>query len=243
MRSTLSMKWKAALTAGLATAAIALAGLVQAQQSPAQAPPPPPADAPDSAPIDATPAGQSRARLGVNLSDNHQGKVWIRSVDPGSAADIAGLRANDQFVALDEQKIFTYLDVIRYVNMKGAGDDVAVYIRRNGKPAMLTASLGSEYADPESDAKFTEFPGGTRQTKFTDPAVDPTAPTPGDLGSNGPATPWRYRNVNGQWFFYSPAGQWMTWSNNRWVMARNGFPTDIPSPADMDVGAQMRFRR
>ena len=65
--------------------------------------------------------------LGITLSDNTQGKVWIRSVDANSGADEAGLRPNDQIVALDEKQINTYLDVVRYVNTKGASDDVTVY--------------------------------------------------------------------------------------------------------------------
>jgi membrane-associated protease RseP (regulator of RpoE activity) len=117
---------------------------------------------------------QEHARLGVTLSDNTQGKVWIKTVEPSSGADEAGLRPNDQIVALDDTKINTYLDVIRYVNQKGASDDVAVYIRRNGRPGMLTAALGSEYAGA-STGQMTEYPGNVRQRSYSAP-VPPTVP-------------------------------------------------------------------
>ena len=117
---------------------------------------------------------QEHARLGVALSDNSQGKVWIKNVEPDSGADEAGLRPNDQIVALDDVKINTYLDVIRYINQKGASDDVAVYIRRNGRPGMLTAALGSEYAASTS-GQLSEYPGNVRQRSYSAP-LPPTVP-------------------------------------------------------------------
>lgn len=121
------------------------------------APPISPAAASAESSADAIP--QSRASLGITMSDNKQGKVWIRSVLPGSGADQAGLRANDQIMALDNHEIFTYLDVIRLVNLKGASDDMQVHILRNGKPGMLTASLGSEHTS-NPQGTFTEYPTG-----------------------------------------------------------------------------------
>lgn len=102
----------------------------------------------------------SRAQLGVTMADNGQGKVWIRTILPNSAAARVGLWPNDQIVALDDHEVRTYLDVIRYVNNKGASDTVAVHIMRNGLPCMLTAALGSQYATPPSPNLETEFPGG-----------------------------------------------------------------------------------
>jgi membrane-associated protease RseP (regulator of RpoE activity) len=132
---------------------------------------------PSGAPDPIVSSRQERARLGVALSDNSQGKVWIRSIEPNSGADEAGLRANDQILALDEQKINTYLDVVRYVNQKGASDDVVVYILRNGRRGMLTASLGSEYAGATT-GQVTEYPGNVRQRSFAPPAPPPVPQRP-----------------------------------------------------------------
>ncbi len=162
------VRWSSLIgTALLAT--ISTAPSVSAQERPGFAPRP--------APVASDPIVSSRqehARLGVTLSDNTQGKVWIKTVEPNSGADEAGLRPNDQIVALDDTKINTYLDVVRYINQKGASDDVAVYIRRNGRPGMLTASLGSEYAAPAS-GQITEYPGNVRQRSYSAP-VPPTVP-------------------------------------------------------------------
>ncbi len=138
------------------------------------------AAAPTAAPVAQAPepntSGRSEhARLGITLSDNTQGKVWVRSVDRNSAADDCGLRPNDQIIALDDKKIETYLDVVRYINNKGASDDVTVYFRRNGRPGMLTASLGSEYAGPSSGS-VTEYPGNVKQRSYSTPAI-PGGPT------------------------------------------------------------------
>jgi membrane-associated protease RseP (regulator of RpoE activity) len=106
--------------------------------------------------------GQERANLGVTLSDNNGGKVWIRAVHKGSPADEAGLRPNDQIVAIDEKPVQTYLDVIRIINSKGASDDVRIDLRRNGRPGMLTAALGSQYSGVPTGS-YTQFPASETQ--------------------------------------------------------------------------------
>jgi hypothetical protein len=106
--------------------------------------------------------GTERASLGVTLSDNNGGKVWIRSVQKGSAADEAGLRANDQITGIDGKPVQTYLDVIRLVNQKGASDDIRIDLLRNGRPGMLTASLGSQYTGVPTGS-YTQFPATETQ--------------------------------------------------------------------------------
>jgi hypothetical protein len=211
-----------------------IGGFVQAQ-----APTPPAGVVPDQLPPNALGkeySGQERASLGVTLSDNTQGKVWIRAVEPRSAADIAGLRPNDQLTALDARPVATYLDVIRYVNQKGASDDIVVHLIRNGKPGMLTASLGAQYGAPNSGATFTDYPGSGQQAGPQDNATpNSDAPAPVVAGTNvegnaivaqGNPNAWRYVQRNGQWWYYAPNNQWMTYSNGAWTNynAGNGTP-------------------
>jgi membrane-associated protease RseP (regulator of RpoE activity) len=157
--------------AGWLLASASLVGSASAQFAPIDNRP---VNLPAGAPDPIVSSRQEHARLGVTLSDNSQGKVWIKAVEPESGADEAGLRPNDQIVALDDTRINTYLDVVRYINQKGASDDVAVYIRRNGRPGMLTAALGSEYARP-SGGQVSEYPGNVRQRSYSAPAP-PTVP-------------------------------------------------------------------
>ena len=135
--------------------------------------------------------------------------MCVKSVVSVSAADLAGLRPNDQIVSVDEKKIETYLDVIRHVNHKGASEDVTITILRHGKPAMLTASLGSEYANPNPAPTYTEFPSAGRQMTNYRAASG----TPDAAGQAPPQNPdqWRYRWYNGAWWYYGP--------NNQWVLA------------------------
>jgi hypothetical protein len=204
-----------------------ISGLAQGQQP---APLPPAGVVPDQLPPNALGTdyrGPERASLSVTLSDNTQGKVWIRAVEPGSAADIAGLRPNDQLTALDARPVATYLDVIRYVNQKGASDDIAVHLIRNGKPGMLTASLGAQYGAPNLGSTFTDYPGSAPQTTGVrgNSVPNPGAPAPIVAGTNvqgnavvgqGNSNAWRYQLRNGQWWYYTPNNQWMTYSNGAW---------------------------
>ena len=83
MRRTFKMTWTASL---LGLAATQLASTAGAQGPPVPAPVAATAAAPD--PI--VSSRQEHARLGVALSDNSQGKVWIKSIERNSSADEAG---------------------------------------------------------------------------------------------------------------------------------------------------------
>lgn len=109
--------------------------------------------------------GAERANLGVTLSDSNSGKVWIRAVHPGSPADQAGLRANDQIVSIDGKIVQTYLDVIRLVNQKGASDNIQIQFLRNGLPGMLTAALGAQYSGLPAGT-YAHFPATETESGY-----------------------------------------------------------------------------
>jgi membrane-associated protease RseP (regulator of RpoE activity) len=223
---SINMKWAVFGSTLLAWTFVTMTGATAQAQPPA----PPTGVVPDQLPPNALGkeySGQERASIGITLSDNTQGKVWIRSVEPHSAADIAGLRPNDQLTALDARPIATYLDVIRYINQKGASDDVVVHLIRNGKPGMLTASLGAQYGAPNSGTSFTDYPGAAGKTAAVlgGPAPNPLAPAPIVAGTNvaggaiapqGDPNAWRYKQQNGMWWYYTPNNQWMTYANGVW---------------------------
>lgn len=117
-----------------------------------------------------------RASLGVTLSDNNDGKVWIREVHRNSAADEAGLRPNDQILSIEGKPVQTYLDVIRLVNQKGASDNIRIDFLRNGRPGMLTAALGAQYPGVPTGS-YTQFPASETQQTVTPPGT-PTVPAP-----------------------------------------------------------------
>lgn len=85
--------------------------------------------------------GREHGSLGVTLSDNGRGDVWVSTVVPHSPADRAGVRPGDQILAFDNQPIHSYREAVHAINLKGPYDQMLVHVRRNGQDAALTASL------------------------------------------------------------------------------------------------------
>ena len=74
--------------------------------------------------------------------------VAVISVDPGSAADGAGLQdaangAGDIIVAIDGKAMSRFEDLADYIDSKDVGDDVKLTVHRDGKDIELTAKLKS----------------------------------------------------------------------------------------------------
>jgi S1-C subfamily serine protease len=74
--------------------------------------------------------------------------VAVISVDPGSAADKAGLQpssngSGDVVVAIDGQPTKTFDDLANYIDTKSVGDQVKLTVHRDGKDIQLTAMLES----------------------------------------------------------------------------------------------------
>jgi len=92
---------------------------------------------------------QKHAGLGVTLSEDSQGEVWITFVAPGSPAQRAGLRSGDQLLKLDGDRVRSAEDVIDDIRDKDPGSKVALKIRRNGRTQDLDAKLVSREASFE----------------------------------------------------------------------------------------------
>jgi membrane-associated protease RseP (regulator of RpoE activity) len=86
-------------------------------------------------------SGREHGSLGVSLTDNHRGDVWVTTVVPTSPADRAGLRPGDQIVAFDNQAVHSYRDAVHIINQKGPHDRLAVHVLRNGQVGTLMANL------------------------------------------------------------------------------------------------------
>ncbi len=68
--------------------------------------------------------------------------VLVRSVDPGSAAEKAGLRAGDVLIAIGDRTVATPRDMTSYMRMEHeAGKPIALSLVRNRKP--LTINLAA----------------------------------------------------------------------------------------------------
>lgn len=95
-----------------------------------------------------------RGLLGVEIRDadgrltDELSGVHIRVVNPGSAADDAGLRSDDVIVGIGDRKINTTSELQEFVARKRPGDEILVKFIRDGidKETRLTLQKKNEFA-------------------------------------------------------------------------------------------------
>jgi S1-C subfamily serine protease len=82
------------------------------------------------------PAG---VRLGVRLEPD-EGGVVIASVEPDSAAALAGLREDDVIVSFDGEPVRRPVDVVRHVRSHAPGDQARLTVTRGPETLTVTVS-------------------------------------------------------------------------------------------------------
>jgi len=116
--------------------------------------PPAPADgrdgpdgaAPAPAPSDAVPGPPEHPYLGVvvatgNGEDAGPGAL-VLAVQPGTAAQRAGLRDGDRIVALDDQPVASGAELVVLLSQARAGQEVRLTLLRGSEQEVVTATLG-----------------------------------------------------------------------------------------------------
>ncbi|MDH4106860.1 MAG: DegQ family serine endoprotease [Gammaproteobacteria bacterium] len=68
----------------------------------------------------------------------------IASIEPGSAAEEAGLRVDDIITKVDEKKINNSRELANAIGLKGSGEKVSIEYVRDGKARNVTATLGQQ---------------------------------------------------------------------------------------------------
>lgn len=105
-----------------------------------------------------------RGLLGVEIRDadgrftEELSGVHIQMVNPGSAADKAGLKKDDVIVGIDDRTVKTTSELQEFVARKRPGDEISVKFKREGgmKNASLTLRKKDEYvARTLDEIKFT----------------------------------------------------------------------------------------
>jgi len=81
----------------------------------------------------------SPSRLGVHLDGNTQNKV--QSVEDGSPARIAGIRAGDLIRTIDGQRVLTFADATRVLELAPQTGELRFGLERNNRPASVTVKL------------------------------------------------------------------------------------------------------
>lgn len=93
-------------------------------------------------------AGHERAVLGVTLGEDEQGYVQIVHVTPSSPADRAGLRPGDDILAINNQQVRSYRDVVQAVAEHNPNDHLAAAIGRNGAVRNVDIVLAGARSGP-----------------------------------------------------------------------------------------------
>lgn len=91
-----------------------------------------------------------KPRLGVALETSPAG-VIVRSIIDESPARQAGVEPGDRIVAIDQQNVREYEEVIAAVTAKQPGDTLEVTVERDGQTEQLTVTL-DEIPPQEADA-------------------------------------------------------------------------------------------
>jgi serine protease DegQ len=87
----------------------------------------------------------SHAFLGITSSPGEDGVV-VESVEPGSAADGAGLQPGDAIVAVDGQAVGSTEELISELRARTPGETVSLSVLRAGEQLELTATLAERPA-------------------------------------------------------------------------------------------------
>lgn len=78
----------------------------------------------------------------LNLPEDRTTGAVVQSVEPGSAAESAGIEELDVIIGVDDEEIATMSELRQYVyTNKNIGDDINVSVIREGKEEQLTLTL------------------------------------------------------------------------------------------------------
>ena len=72
----------------------------------------------------------------------------VSNIEPGSAAENAGLQVDDIIIRVDDEKIDNGRELANAIGLKGSGEQVDIEFVRNGKSQTMTATLGQKVSIP-----------------------------------------------------------------------------------------------
>lgn len=111
-----------------------------------------------------------RARLGVRFGPASQsliealelprGAAVVASIEPGSAAERAGLREGDVIIAINGKTLGNYLELSQRISQMDPGERIQITINRDGEEEVVTAVLGEASADETASATPGRRGGG-----------------------------------------------------------------------------------
>ena len=117
---------------------------------------------------------RKQAVMGVTVStqeENNNSSIHVESVNPGSAAEKAGVKEGDIILSANGTAVKTVNELKRVINNLYPGDKLDLLIQRNGKDIALSVILDeSTPTDSTSQTpngnQFPNFPGDGSDTPF-----------------------------------------------------------------------------
>ena len=91
---------------------------------------------------------ESAEALGAQVESG----ALVSSVEPGSAAEQAGLEVDDIIVRVDDERIDDSFELRNAIGLKGSGDRVTIEYVRGGRNRTVTATLGEQQSARSSGA-------------------------------------------------------------------------------------------
>lgn len=88
------------------------------------------------------------ARLGITSESRVIGCV-IGAIDPGSAADLAGMKPRDEVIEIDGHEVNSFEGLVEVVGRKEPGDEIPIVFRRGQETLKVVAKL-SAWVRPNS---------------------------------------------------------------------------------------------
>jgi serine protease Do/serine protease DegQ len=78
----------------------------------------------------------------------------VTTIEPGSAAELAGLLVDDIIVRVDEKEIDNSLELRNMIGLKSSGEEVDIEFVRDGKSQNVSATLGQQSASRSSGTQI-----------------------------------------------------------------------------------------
>jgi len=110
---------------------------------------------------------ESAKALGAQVDSG----ALVSNIEPGSAAEQAGLLVDDIIVRVDDKKIDNSLELRNSIGLKGSGEEVNIEFVRDGETRKVTAILGQQSA---SRSGGTEIHPGLEGAQFASSSTSGT---------------------------------------------------------------------